>query len=96
VRTRILLAAGCAARLANAPPLAAEGPVDRYVGKTPRVTGIDEGKTAPPIRTLRQQVDRIPATGPLAPLRMACADMPCEAYWLYGDRTGDWEAPAPR
>lgn len=59
---------------------------DEYLWQTPRVTNIDPEATAALRAELREEVDRILATGLLAPLRLSYADVPHEAYWLYYER----------
>jgi hypothetical protein len=86
MRTRIPFAVWCVLELLAFGAEAADGPYDRYLWQAPRVANIDPQRTAPLIEILRTEVDRILAAGPLAPLRMAYADLPYEAYWLYYER----------
>lgn len=62
---------------------AAGADYEEYLRQTPRSTNIAADKTADMVAELRREVQKILDAGPLAPLRMAYADIPFEAYWLY-------------
>lgn len=85
---RMILAAtttGLLAALASAQGVSPDT-VEQLVNEVPVVTDIDAEATAPLREELARQIDRILDRGPLAPLRMAYADIPYEAYWLYYER----------
>lgn len=74
----------CAACLICGPATAGE--YDKYLWETPRVKDIDARKAAPMVEELDREVQKILATGSLAPLRLTYADLTVEAYWLYYER----------
>lgn len=80
--TILLAIACCTLRPQQAPA----GEYDKYVWETPRVTGIDQSKTAAMRDELALQVQQVLDTPPLGPLRVAYGDIPFEAYYLYFER----------
>jgi len=66
--------------------IAAAQEPELYAWQAPRVADIDPAATAGMVAELRAEVQKILDAGPLAPLRLAYADIPYEAYWLYYER----------
>ena len=79
---------GCATLLAlgQFASVRAAGELDKYVWETPRASNIDRQKAGAMTDELGVLVQQVLDAGPLAPLRMAYADIPFEAYFLYYER----------
>jgi len=77
---------GCVAVCVLTGVAEADEEYEKYLRQTPRVTNIDAKRTADMVAVLRREVQRVLDAGPLAPLRLAYADITYEAYWLYYER----------